>query len=173
MTQVIVVPWLSRVYVICTLSAVLCVPSGFALGNTYNCTRDTNHIQPRSHGTADLYHSAAILLSIMCSQFWKGHYSCHGALIYPRVYSLPLTFSTPRTTYRPTLAGHISPLLTLRVDHTRLRMDGYVTKKNLYKHQLGLIWLLGKQNAIHSATPSMDYGHPNPWRSAKASFQQL
>jgi len=30
--QVIAVPWLSRVYVICTLSAVICIPEGEAWG---------------------------------------------------------------------------------------------------------------------------------------------
>ena len=34
LVQVIVVPWLSRVYVICTLSAVLCIPEGEAGWNT-------------------------------------------------------------------------------------------------------------------------------------------
>ena len=33
--QVIVVPWLSSAYVICTLSAVLCIPEGEAQGNTH------------------------------------------------------------------------------------------------------------------------------------------
>jgi len=46
------------VYVICTLSAVLCIPEGEARENTLSCTKGTNHIHPRSHGTADLYHSA-------------------------------------------------------------------------------------------------------------------
>jgi len=59
--MVIVVPWLSRVYVICILSAVLCIPKGEARGNTQNCMKGTNHIHPRSHGTADLYHSAPLI----------------------------------------------------------------------------------------------------------------
>ena len=31
---VIVVPWVSRVYGICTLRAVICIPEGAARGNT-------------------------------------------------------------------------------------------------------------------------------------------
>ena len=31
----------------------------------------------------------------MCSQFWKGHHSCHGALIYPRVYWYTLASKAP------------------------------------------------------------------------------
>ena len=48
MVQVIVVPWVSRVYGICTLRAVICIPSGCALGNTYNCPQSTNPIHPRN-----------------------------------------------------------------------------------------------------------------------------
>ena len=50
--QVIVVPWVSRVYGICTLKAVICIPEGAAGGNTYNCTKSTN-----SCTLADLYHN--------------------------------------------------------------------------------------------------------------------
>jgi len=46
-----------------------------------------NHIHPRSHGTADVYHSA---LLIMCSQFLKGHHSCPATLMYPRVHGCTL-----------------------------------------------------------------------------------
>ena len=35
---VIVVPWASRVYGICTLSVVICIPEGKARGDTYNYT---------------------------------------------------------------------------------------------------------------------------------------
>ena len=41
--QVIVVPWISRVYGICTLSVVMCILEGKARGNTYNYTKGTNH----------------------------------------------------------------------------------------------------------------------------------
>ena len=44
--HVIAVPWLARVYGICTLSAVVCIPEGAAGGNTYNCTQGTNLIHP-------------------------------------------------------------------------------------------------------------------------------
>ena len=44
---VIVVPWVSRVYGICTLRAV----------NTYNCTKSTNPYTLETHGTGDLYHN--------------------------------------------------------------------------------------------------------------------
>ena len=40
---VIVVPWVSRVYGICTLRAVICIPEGAARGNTYNYAKSTNH----------------------------------------------------------------------------------------------------------------------------------
>ena len=33
---------------VCTLRVVICIPSGFALGNTYNYTQGTNPIHPRS-----------------------------------------------------------------------------------------------------------------------------
>ena len=40
---VIVVSWVSRVYGICTLSVVICIPEGNARGNTYNYAKGTNH----------------------------------------------------------------------------------------------------------------------------------
>ena len=63
---VIVVPWASRVYGICTLSVVICIPEGEALGNTYNealgntynYTKGTNPYTAEAHGTADLYHDS-------------------------------------------------------------------------------------------------------------------
>ena len=54
---VIVVPWVSRVYGICTLRAVICIPEGAARGNTYNCTKSTNPYTLETHGTGDLYHN--------------------------------------------------------------------------------------------------------------------
>ena len=45
---VIVVPWASRVYGICTLSVVICIPEGEARGNTYNYTKGTNPYTRRS-----------------------------------------------------------------------------------------------------------------------------
>ena len=62
---VIVVPWVSRVYGICTLravicipeGAVICIPEGAARGNTYNCTKSTNPYTLETHGTGDLYHN--------------------------------------------------------------------------------------------------------------------
>ena len=56
-TYVIVVPWVSRVYGICTLRAVICIPEGAARGNTYNCTKSTNPYTLETHGTGDLYHN--------------------------------------------------------------------------------------------------------------------
>ena len=49
---VIVVPWASRVYGICTLRVVICIPEGFR-GNTYNYTKGTN---PYTHGTGHYKH---------------------------------------------------------------------------------------------------------------------
>ena len=57
MVYVIVVPWVSRVYGICTLRAVICIPEGAARGNTYNCTKSTNPYTLETHGTGDLYHN--------------------------------------------------------------------------------------------------------------------
>ena len=54
---VIVVPVTMRVYGICTLRAVICIPEGAARGNTYNCTKSTNPYTLETHGTADLYHN--------------------------------------------------------------------------------------------------------------------
>ena len=54
---VIVVPWVSRVYGICTLRAVICIPEGAARGNTYNCMKSTNPYTLETHGTGDLYHN--------------------------------------------------------------------------------------------------------------------
>ena len=46
------VPWASVGVWVCTLRVVICIviciPSGFALGNTYNYTQGTNPIHPRS-----------------------------------------------------------------------------------------------------------------------------
>ena len=53
---VIVVPWVSSVCGICTLSAVICISEGGARGNTYNSTQGTNTYTQETHGTADLYH---------------------------------------------------------------------------------------------------------------------
>ena len=53
--HVIVVPWVSSVYGICTLSAVICIPEGGARGRTYNSTKGTNTYTQETHGTADLY----------------------------------------------------------------------------------------------------------------------
>ena len=56
MQHVIVVPWVSRVYGIFTLSVVLCTPEGEARGGTYNYTKGTNPYTLETHGTADLYY---------------------------------------------------------------------------------------------------------------------
>ena len=57
--HVIVIPWAPRVYGICTLSVVICIPEGEARGNTYNYTKGTNHTPAEARGTADLYHDSA------------------------------------------------------------------------------------------------------------------
>ena len=50
------VTWASVGVWICTLRVVICIPLGFALGNTYNYTQGTNPIHPRSpHGTTITY----------------------------------------------------------------------------------------------------------------------
>ncbi len=64
---VIVVPWVSRVYGICTLRAVICIPEGAARGNTYNCTKSTNPYTLETHGTGDLYHNTITNLLVMTS----------------------------------------------------------------------------------------------------------
>jgi len=40
----------SKVYVICTLSTVLCIPSGVTLGNTYTALREQIPYPLQSHG---------------------------------------------------------------------------------------------------------------------------
>ena len=47
--HVIVVPWVSRVYGICTLRAVICISKGAAGGNTYNCTKSANPYTLETH----------------------------------------------------------------------------------------------------------------------------
>ena len=49
--------WVSRLYGICTLRAVICIPEAAARGNTYNCTKSTTPYTLETHGTADLYHN--------------------------------------------------------------------------------------------------------------------
>ena len=66
-TYVIVVPWVSRVYGICTLRAVICIPEGAARGNTYNCAKSTNPYTLETHGTGDLYHNTITNLLVMTS----------------------------------------------------------------------------------------------------------
>ena len=53
--HVLLVPWLSGVYLICITSAVKCIPEGKARGNPFNCTSGTNPYIPESHGTGYMY----------------------------------------------------------------------------------------------------------------------
>ena len=62
---------LSVVYGICTLSAVLCISRGKSWRDYINCTKGTNHIQPRSHVTADMYHSALLIVNYVFTVFEK------------------------------------------------------------------------------------------------------
>ena len=61
---------------------------GQILEGIHNCTKGTNHIQPRSHGRADLYQSVLLIVNYVFTVFEK--HSCHGAPMYPRAYGYTL-----------------------------------------------------------------------------------
>ena len=64
---IIVVLWFSRVYGICTLRAVTCIPEGAGQGKIYNYMKSTNPYTLETHGTGDLCHNKLYTLQCMDS----------------------------------------------------------------------------------------------------------